>query len=73
MAKVYYRKDGTSYTMLQIQLKISERNRLRILCAELGISMQEFIKRLLRNQFPGIISPLKQPPKYRDMIGGDDK
>lgn len=69
MGKIYKRKNGTSYTILQIGLKVHERNKLRVLCAELGLSMQEFIKRLIRSKFPDILAPQKQPRTFKQLVG----
>lgn len=71
MAKIRYRKNNEPYTMLTIRMRVRDRNKLRVLCAELDVSMQEFVLRLLRNKFPGVISPQKQPRTFKQLAGED--
>lgn len=42
------RRYKNSYVLVQFRMKPEARLRLRMLCAQLGITAQEFIKRLLK-------------------------
>lgn len=73
MAKANRWKTKEPYTYVQFRLKVRDRNRLKVLCAELGITIQGFMLRLLRNSFPEITHSENPEPrslkKYREMIG----
>ncbi len=47
MAKAFQRKNGSKYVLLQIRVSLDQMARIRVLCANLGITAQEFIKRLI--------------------------
>jgi len=52
VTKTYDRINKGPYVLLQIRLTPEELRKLRVLAAELGITAQEFIKRLLRGVNP---------------------
>jgi predicted transcriptional regulator len=53
MAKIFERKrDKTKYQLIQIRISEEERCKLRVLAAELGITVQMFIKRLIQGSVP---------------------
>lgn len=68
MAKVYQRKSQEPYTMLTIRLRVREKVKLRILAAELDMSMQGLIKCLLKAQCPGVLDPSKQPRRFSELV-----
>lgn len=57
--------------MLQIRITKRERIKLRVLCAELDISMQELVKRLLNAQFPGALAQAKNPRRFSELLSKD--
>lgn len=67
MAKIFKRQSMEPYCLLQIRLKVRERNKLRVLCAELGISMQQFFIHLLRNAAPEVFSD-RPPSTFRELV-----
>ena len=46
--KEYERKTKEPFVMVQIRVSKEERRKLRMVCAELGVSLQEFVRKLLR-------------------------
>lgn len=51
--KEYVRKTMEPYVLLQIRLKKSDRQRLREIAAQVGMTANEFIKRLLQGKLNG--------------------
>jgi antitoxin component of RelBE/YafQ-DinJ toxin-antitoxin module len=47
MAKEYIRKLGRPYKLLQVRVEVDEFNAFKALCEEMGISVQEMLRRLL--------------------------
>lgn len=48
ISKEYVRKDGTRLVMVATRIAVEERRKLRILAAELGLSVQELVRKLIR-------------------------
>jgi len=57
MGKLFFRKKSDPYCLIQFRLTVGERDKLKVLCAELGLTLQEFIRRILRGAIPDIMTP----------------
>lgn len=51
MEKIYHRKKKPPQVIVCVRISPEEKHKLKIVCAELNISIQEFIRRLLSTEF----------------------